>query len=219
MRLMPMVPSPPHHATRFTPEPEPELAIDPLLAAPLHPSNPPPLRWDVAEHPDAIKLGSVSAPGARQLSHDDLASSAARAKGSPLRLRHMTLVFPGLPLTVEIEPDERPVWTMRPLPYLTVGDVLYGLYRSLRLSVEPREFDKLSRELRDSMSRAFDKRLMRDRASSRESVDRNLHHGVRRVDYLGERRQLVGLRPAVGAEVPPGRRKGEVFVVKLAPAQ
>ncbi|KAI0715939.1 hypothetical protein C8T65DRAFT_642993 [Cerioporus squamosus] len=210
------MPPPPCIPAVINVEPDSGPSIDPLLTAPHHHAHPPPLRWDVAEHPNNIKLGSVGSPRARELSHEDLASCAVRrsASGSPLMLRRISLVFPGLPLTVEIEPADAPVWTSTPLPHLTVGDVLYGLYKALRLSVPPPEFDALSRAHRESINRAFKKRL----ASDRENYEKNVHHGVRRIDYLGEMRQFVGLRPASRLEIPAGQRKGEVFVVVLARA-
>lgn len=169
------------------------------------------------EHPNSIKLGSAGSPRKRELSHEDLARCAVRtsAKGSPLVLKRIVLTFPGLPLEIEINPADRPVWTATPLPYLTVGDVLNGLYKALRTSVEPREFDRLESGHRESVSRVFKKRLRGDP----ENYDKNVKHGVRRIDYLGEVRQFVGLRPAGNAELSPGRRRGEVFVVQLAPVR
>ena len=171
----------------------------------------------MTEHPNSIKLGSAGSPRKRELSHEDLARCAVRtsAKGSPLVLKRIVLTFPGLPLEIEINPADRPVWTATPLPYLTVGDVLNGLYKALRTSVEPREFDRLEPDHRESVSRAFKKRLRGDP----ENYDKNVKHGVRRIDYLGEMRQFVGLRPAGSAELSPGRRCGEVFVVQLAPVR
>ncbi len=168
------------------------------------------------EHPNSIELGSAGSPRKRELSHEDLARCAVRtsAKGSPLVLRRIVLKFPGLPLEIEVNPADSPVWTATPLPYLTVGDVLYGLYKALRTSVEPREFDGLEVGHRESVTRAFKKRLRADP----DHYNKNVHHGVRRIDYLGELRQFIGLRPAGGMELSPGRRHGEVFVVQLAQA-
>ncbi|KAI0685065.1 hypothetical protein C8T65DRAFT_748276 [Cerioporus squamosus] len=158
--LMPVVPSPLCFPTPpvSSAELEREPVIDPLLVAPHHHAHPPPLRWDVAEHPNYIQLGSVGSPGARELSHSDLASCAVRksANGSPMLLKRITLVLPGLPFVVEINPEDRPLWTSTPLPYLTVGDVLYGLYRALRLSVGRHEFDSLSAARRESTTPQFD---------------------------------------------------------------
>ncbi|RPD60335.1 hypothetical protein L226DRAFT_538472 [Lentinus tigrinus ALCF2SS1-7] len=214
--FMPVVPSPPCFSALGLSNVEPERgpAIDPLLVVPHHHAHPPPLRWDVAEHPNYIQLGSVGSPGARDLSHSDLASCAVRksANGSPMMLKRITLVFPGHPLIVEVLPEGRPLWTSTSLPYLTVGDVLYGLYRALRLSAGRREFDSLSRSRRESVSRAFERRL----ASDRRNYHENMRYGVRNVDYLGETRRFLGLRPAEGGEIPRGCRRGEVFVVELA---
>lgn len=205
--------SPPYLPAHITGDAEGDIVIDPLIAAPLDPKHPPPLRWDVSEHPENMQLGSIGEPHARKLSHDDLSSCAVRSvRGSPKGLSRMTLLFPGLPFTIEIKPDERPVWTNTSLPYLTVGDVLYGLYRTLRLSVGQREINSLDGTQRESLRRAYEKRLQRD---SRQNYERNVRHGIRQVDYLGDMRQFVGLRLAVGAEIPYGRGKGEVFVVKL----
>ena len=195
-------------------ESDSQPGIDPLLTAPQYHAHPPPLVWDVAEHPNNIELGSIGSPRAREMRHEDLASCAVRksANGSPMMLRRITLVFPDLPLMVEIEPADAPLWTPTPLPYLTVGDVLYGLYKSLRLSIPSREFDALTRAHQESIIRTFKKRL----ASDRENYDKNVHYGVRHIDYLGEMRRFVGLRPATGTEIPAGKRKGKVFVVCLA---
>ena len=91
--------------------------------------------------------------------------------------------------------------------------MLYNLYRELRRSLDPREYDALGRERRRSVDNAFRERLRRDR----DNYDRNVEHGVRRIDCLGELRRFVGLRPAVGSEVPYGRRREEMLVVQLAP--
>ena len=213
----PVIPYPPHYPPFITTAPENDPVVDHLLAAPFHRSDPPPLRWDVMHHPNSIKLGGAGSPQKRELSHGDLARCAVRtsAKGSPLVLRRVVLTFPGLPLEIEVTPANSPVWTATPLPYLTVGDVLYGLYKALRTSVEPREFDGLEPGHRESVSRAFKKRLRADPSNH----DKNVRHGVRRIDYLGEARQFVGLRPARSAELSPGRGHGEVFVVQLAPVR
>ena len=206
-----LVPSSPYHDASFASEPP---MIDHLLAAPPDTRDPPPLVWDIVDHPNAIMLPSVGGPHVRQLCRDDLARPAVRRRGGRHELDRITLIFRGLPLVVDIEPDDRPLWTSRPLPYVTVGDVLYQLYRAMRLSVDEREFDGLRRSMQDLMYRAFELRRERD---SPTGWDKNTRHGVRNVDRLGDMRGLVGLRPAVGGEVPYGMTRGETFVVLLAP--
>ena len=123
-------------------------------------------------------------------------------------------MFSGTPLVVRVMPAESPIWTAMPLPYLTVGDVLYGLHRGLRSSVEQREFDGLERGTRERLRQAFERRLARE---GPQNYDRNLSHGVRRVDYLGDLRGFMGIRPAKSHEVPPGVPFEEAFVVITEP--
>ena len=127
-------------------------------------------------------------------------------------LARITLVFPGLPLTVECAPTNAPALWASPL-LLTVGDVLYSLYKALRLSVPPQEFNQLTQPHQQAVSRAFWERLARDLGN----YDHNMRRGVRYIDYLGRMRQFAGLRPAAGDEIPAGKRRGEVFVVVLTP--
>ncbi|RPD53818.1 hypothetical protein L227DRAFT_557154 [Lentinus tigrinus ALCF2SS1-6] len=202
------IPLPPDHA-RFTPRTPGPMTTPWLRTVPL-PSHP--------EHPNNITLGSVGSLPARDVTLHDLASCAVRhstgTNSDLVMSRRITLVFPGLPLTVEIEPASAPLWTSTPLPYIAVGDVLYGLYRALRRSVPSSEFARLDLAHRESVSGAFRRRLRSDR----ENYDKNLRHGVRNIDYLGHVRRFVGLRPAAGMEVPTGKRRGEVFVVVLVHA-
>ena len=194
-----------------------EPSIDPLLTAPAHRAHPTALQWDLAEHPNYIKLGTVGSYPARDLLAEDLARCAVGAvengvHGTPIMLMRITLVFPGLPLTVDCKPtNARALWAS-PLR-LTVGDVLYGMYKALRGPVPPQEFNRLTQPHQQAVSRAFRTRL----ANDVESYNSNLRRGVRYIDYLGKMRMFGGLRPAMGMEIPAGKRRGEVFVVVLAP--
>ena len=194
------------------------VVIDSLLAAPSHPTHAPPLRWDVNIDPNAIKVAGSPYTRPRDLTHEDLARPAVRrgAKGSPLLLRRLHLVFPGLPLAVRVVPTDDPIWTSVPLPYLTVGDVLFALHRALRSSIEPREFDGLERRLKEDIRKSFERRLSRE---GRRKYEKNMSHGARRVDYLGDSRGFAGLRLADAYELPAGTAAGEVFVVVTEPVR
>ncbi|RPD54155.1 hypothetical protein L227DRAFT_616372 [Lentinus tigrinus ALCF2SS1-6] len=98
-----------------------EPSIDWLLTASHHHAPSPPLQWDLVRHPNSITLSTGTPPAL-----EDLARCAMHSSPTLLSI---TLVFPGLPLSVVIEPAHPPSSTS--LPYLTVGDVLYGLYRAL----------------------------------------------------------------------------------------
>ncbi|RPD52143.1 hypothetical protein L227DRAFT_470825, partial [Lentinus tigrinus ALCF2SS1-6] len=167
--------------------------IEPRIARLLTASHSRQLQWDVAEHPSKVKVRRLGSSVAQQLSPEDLAQCAVSTSGRPGNMREMlqriTLVFPGLPLMVEIKPADAPVWIPGALPYVTVGNVLYGLYEALQVSIRRQEFDALSRAHRDAVSRVFYGRIARDP----ESYDQNMRRGVRRIDYLGEMRGFVSL--------------------------
>ncbi|KAI0641431.1 hypothetical protein C8Q79DRAFT_895418, partial [Trametes meyenii] len=189
--------------------------VDPLLEVLSSPSLPP-LLWDVMNHPDTIQLGSAYSSASRYFSQSDLARCAGRSdvKNSRLPLRRMVLIFLDIPLEIEVTPSAEAYWSERPLPFVTVGDVLYGLYRTLRVSVGQSELDKLDVHMREMSYRMFDARLRDDPRNH----SRNLEFGVRRIDCLGEHRQFLGIRPAIGQELPLRRRGEDVFVVELGPA-
>lgn len=199
----------------FHSAPAAEPMVDPLLEVLPSPALPP-LLWDVMVHPDSIKLGSAHSPTSRWLAHADLGRCAARTsvKSSRLPLRKMVLIFPGIPLEIEVTPSAEAFWFSQPLPYVAVGDMLYGLYRALRTSIAHNELERLDPAWRESLRVAFDKRLRRDT----QHHTQNLEHGIRRIDYLGERRCFLGIRPATRRELPSGRRPEETFVVELGRA-
>ncbi|KAI0330734.1 hypothetical protein GY45DRAFT_1345746 [Cubamyces sp. BRFM 1775] len=208
--------SPPHYAPHKSPATSSPLAdgpsVDALLEVLPFPGLPP-LLWDVAAHPEHIRLGSAYSPDTRTLSAADVAHCAVRssAKDSRLPLRKVVLLLPTIPLEIEITPASDPLWAAEPLPYVTVGDVAHGLYRALRVSVKPDEVERLDARRRDHIRRAFEKRVREDPANR----GRNVQFGIRRVDYLEDRRAFLGIRPAHGPEVPARHKRSEVFVVEL----
>ncbi|KAI0628662.1 hypothetical protein C8Q77DRAFT_1147476 [Trametes polyzona] len=212
---MPQSPSSPHSYQAFSPAHAEVAQIDPLLEVLPSPALPP-LLWDISTHPENMRLGSAHSLTTQRLMQSDTVRCAARSsvKNSRLPLHKVVLIFPGVPLEVEIMPSADARWSDRPLPYVTVGDLLYGLYRSLRTSVQQDEYERLSVSEREALRRAFDARLRRDP----QHHTQNLEHGIRRIDYLGERRRFLGIRPASRREIPPQRRGEEVFVVELGRA-
>ncbi|KAI8974818.1 hypothetical protein BD414DRAFT_556148 [Trametes punicea] len=187
-------------------------SVDPLLEALPSPVLPP-LLWDIMTHPDNIRLGSAHSPRAHRLTSSDVARCAARSRvaDSRLPLRTLIMVLPTIPLEVEIVPSTEPLWADMPLPYVTVGDVLHGLYRALRVPIKPEELGKLDPGRRELVRRSFERRL-RDDPTNRA---RNLEYGIRRIDYLGHRRYFLGIRPARSFDVAERRKRSEVFIVEL----
>ncbi|KAH9887976.1 hypothetical protein C8Q73DRAFT_776675 [Cubamyces lactineus] len=211
--------SPPHYTPHKSPAASSPLAdgpsVDALLEVLPFPGLPP-LLWDVATHPEHIRLGSAYSPDTRTLSAADVAHCAVRssAKDSRLPLRKVVLILPSIPLEFEITPAPDPLWAAEPLPYVTVGDVVHGLYKALRISVRPDEVERLDARRRDHVRQAFEKRVREDPANR----GRNVQFGIRRVDFLGDHRAFLGIRPAHASEVPARCKRSEVFVVELGRA-
>ncbi|CDO71028.1 hypothetical protein BN946_scf184844.g32 [Trametes cinnabarina] len=183
----------PHYSPVRTSPPAEGPIVDALLEVLPFPALPP-LLWDVMKHPDNIRLGTRSSP-----------------KDNRLPLRRMVLILPHTPREIEITPATEALWASAPLPYVTVGDVLHGLYRALRIPVDPQELARLDPSRRDLLRQAFEARLRDDPANRA----RNLDYGIRRIDYLGDIRAFLGIRPAHIFEVPRRERLGAVFVVEL----
>lgn len=127
--------------------------------------------------------------------------------GKPLR--SLVLIFRSLPLQITITPsyvfshDNRRV----PDAFVSIWDVLAGLYSALRAPVDIETFVGLEKE---RVCRAADLRmqlLKKDRRPER-------CHVVRNIDLL-EKRCFLGIRVATPSEVPQHRTFGEVFVVEV----
>ncbi|KAL7277085.1 hypothetical protein PYCCODRAFT_1432787 [Trametes coccinea BRFM310] len=202
----------PYHSPIRTSSPADGPIVDTLLEVLPSPALPP-LLWDVMKHPDHIRLGSAHTPGTPRLVSSDVARCAARSspKENRLPLRRMVLLLPSIPREIEVTPAKEAVWASAPLPYVTVGDVLHNLYRALRMPVDPKELGRLDLPRRERLRRAFETRLRDDPANRA----RDLEYGIRRIDYLGNRRAFLGIRPARSSEVPRGERQRDVFIVEL----
>ncbi|OBZ65524.1 hypothetical protein A0H81_14394 [Grifola frondosa] len=187
-----------------------QVWLDPILARPEG-SAFPPLIWDLMVHPNNIRLGSATGfSRAQVLSKPDLERYAAAYvdNGAHVPLRTITLRLHQLPRDIEIVPTT--------LPYVTVRDVLYELYRTLRISVERGEYRDLPRREREALQDAFRARLARVVDPFARAEDER--YGIRRIDFLGDRRVFLGLLPAVGHDIPYGKRAGEAFMVDVVRA-
>ncbi|KAI0628650.1 hypothetical protein C8Q77DRAFT_1147365 [Trametes polyzona] len=210
---MPQSPTSPHGYSTFSPTAADVPQVDQLLE--VHPSPADlSLFWDISTHPENIRVGNTHSPTARELTQFEASRCAAwipSGKRNSLPLQTVVLIFPGVPLEVEVIPSANAQWSDRPLPYVTVGDLLYGLYKSLRISIHQDDYERLSVSEREALRLAFEARLQRDP----EHHAQNLERGFRRIDYLGDMRIFLGIRPACHDEIPPARRGEEVFMVEL----
>lgn len=177
--------------------------VDPLIALPQHPTAKPPLTWDLMYPPSTARVDYLA-------TRVDLRRrSVFRINGrTPLAppIQSIVLMFPLLPMEFEIKPSN--VWTSSGL-YITIGDVLEGLYRGLRVPVVESEVMRLSDSERETLRRASERRcrLLRENSGWRDVF--------LKVDYLARRRRFLGIRPALPYEIPRGRKSGEVYIVEV----
>ncbi|KAM5543594.1 hypothetical protein V8D89_002845 [Ganoderma adspersum] len=205
-------PKPQHgrSAARQAPSPSPEPpSVDPFLAVPHHPTTRPPIVWDMMRHPSTAVLDHPS------LTHDALrqrpAVRASRADGRQ-PLRSLVLVFPLLPMEVEIVPSRASL--RAGLAYVTIWDVLEGLYYGLRAPISPQELRTLGQSERATLQATAESRR-RDVPELEKKLAGETGNSLRRIDYLARRRRFVGMRPALAYERPTRRKLGEVFVVQV----
>ncbi|KAF8879366.1 hypothetical protein BD779DRAFT_1422667, partial [Infundibulicybe gibba] len=87
-------------------------------------------------------------------------------------------------------------WTISILPssqtFVTVADVLGGLYRALRTPVLPAEFKRATPLDQTRITDAF---YLRFEKLSGPQRDLEYQKGAKRIDFLMERRRFVGLSP------------------------
>ncbi|KAF7335547.1 hypothetical protein MVEN_02208600 [Mycena venus] len=175
------------------------LTPPPLYAAPLTPkgshcaptamkvqahnlialSHFPLLQYDVSLHPSSI------------FSHRPSISAAAFLEPAvyPRRLS-LSLVTPHLPWKIPVPASNR--------RYVSVGDVLSAIYRTLRVNATPAEFNALGTEkLMRRASTAYTRRCERLRGHSGYSQEKR--EGVKRVDFLMGYTTFQGITPTSGA--------------------
>ena len=100
-------------------------------------------------------------------------------------LAELTIICEHLPWKTVVHPTPEALWSW--VPFVTVGDVLYRLYRALRLGVTEHEMGTLEPAQRDRVRDAYTRRYRRvaDPAVRAEEKAK----GVKRVDFL--RRRIV----------------------------
>ncbi|KAF7304473.1 hypothetical protein HMN09_00849600 [Mycena chlorophos] len=173
-----------HHHRHHTPTGRPHT----LLAH----STVPLLTYDLRLAPVA---GNLSTPYPHGISGHMLAEPAI---SPPQRSLTLTGAHLGLPWVISVSASSNG-------QYVSVGDVLEGLYRALRTPVRAAEYAELGRRrggstVMDGMARTYKRRcrLYRDRRAYEEEQ----RGGLRGVDYLMGYTKFAGLSPTSrGADV------------------
>lgn len=84
--------------------------------------------------------------------------------------------------------------------YVTVGNVLYAIYKALmqRVDVENWERDWLDGKFQERVHNAFSRRCKAVSSKRNMPISQIAHMGLLKVDYLGSRYQFAGLTHAYG---------------------
>jgi len=139
----------------------------------LQSSSSPALNFDVTQPPSTITSH-----------HKGISLRALSEPATKPPLTAITIVVPHLPWSITVHPSHG--------TYVTVTDVLEGIYRKLRTNISAQEFHALPSE--KDMRRvtvAYEQRYRRVRGS-REYEDEK-RSGVRRVDFLMGHTRFMGL--------------------------
>ncbi|CDO71030.1 hypothetical protein BN946_scf184844.g34 [Trametes cinnabarina] len=156
------------------------------------------LHWDLTQECQTAQLRV--ADGWSSLPSELLAMPATTPK-----LGSLTIVCDGFPWAITVLPWKDAAWS--PAPYVTVGDVLYSVYRALRREVTPAE----EKEIRGTgfekcVQAAYERRWQHIADPNRRMEE--YKKGVKRVDFLCQKRMFQGLSvvpeglPAMN--LPPG---------------
>lgn len=173
------------------------VMIHPALAAP-HTA----LSWDLITSPSAATI--PTAYGSPSPLHPSLLAEPATHPGIP----SLTVICDMLPWSVSITPARTHV--------VTVGDVLYALYRMLRIAVTETELGVLPPETQTRVHTAFHARhkMLADARARAEEKQK----GVKRVDFLLDFRRFAGLSLVMSGAALNGKGLGEVWALQLAMA-
>jgi hypothetical protein len=158
----------------WSPLPSIRTTIHPVLAV----SNRPSLICDMSRHLSSLRF-----------SHPSLSPHLLTEPATQPPMHSLTIVCPNLPWPINVKARHRN-------GYITVADVMDGLYHALRPKVTEAEFRSLlSHDLRHQVNKAYQQRYRR---ASLMDYAHEKAQGVRRVDFLGGRNTFMGLSSTKG---------------------
>ena len=178
------------------------ISLNPILAHQLGHATP--LAWDMTDAAESARPQMHSAP--RHLT-DAMVCEPATYPPLP----SLAIMCDHLPWTITVAPTPHALWAA---PYVTVWDVLHTLYRTLRLGVTDYELDALEPALRERVHKAFVARYRR-RAHPRDREAEKAKY-VKRVDFLCDRTNFLGLAPVPSGNPAKGLAPGMVWALHVA---
>ncbi|KAI0823455.1 hypothetical protein BC628DRAFT_1383262 [Trametes gibbosa] len=193
-------PSPSYYAAR--PLPGAPVQIHPVLAC--TPGFGAPLSWDLSEPVDTVLVRTSTA--LRPASETLVAEPATMPK-----LASITIVCDRLPWAISVSPKEDAPWAA---PYVTVGDVLYTLYRTLRLGVTAAELHTVDPATLTRVHAAYVARCERVKRADQRAVETS--KGVKRVDFVCDARAFKGLSLVPDGNPAKGLAPGVVWRLHVA---
>ncbi|KIK54932.1 hypothetical protein GYMLUDRAFT_176439 [Collybiopsis luxurians FD-317 M1] len=169
------------HVSKLTtrPRPIPSSLLEPFMrihyVLAFSPYQLPPLTYDLSAHPSVVSS---------YLSADILSEPATNPPVSSLTITcpHLSWEFPIAPMTR----------SSRKGNYVSILDVLHALYRGLRTTVHPVEYEAIpSPEIVNNVNEAYFSRC--ESISDAKARQEEQAKGVKRVDFLMGRNRFLGL--------------------------
>ncbi|KAI0760717.1 hypothetical protein C8Q74DRAFT_1221279 [Fomes fomentarius] len=126
-------------------------------------------------------------------------------------LPSLAIICDHLPWTITVTPTPNASWSA---PYVTLGDVLHTLYRTLRFAATEPELNFLELSLQDRVRDAYVRRYRRVEHSREREAEKA--KGIKRVDFLRDYRSFLGLSCVPGGLPAKGLAPGAVWALHVA---
>lgn len=128
-------------------------------------------------------------------------------------LSQIDIISKLLPWKIIVKPISSPARPPSLQQTVTVGDVLTTIYRSLHIHITRHEFESLSSPSREHVVDAYHNRVQQILDVHKRDTERA--KGVKRVDFLTETSNFIGLSMTTDPEVLEGRGLGHVWEMNV----
>ncbi|OJT03726.1 hypothetical protein TRAPUB_5548 [Trametes pubescens] len=184
------------------PLPVATVQIHPVLAC--TPGIGVPLSWDLTQDVNTVLVRT-------QTSLRTVSDQLAMEPATTPRVASITIVSEHLPWQITVSPNQDAAWAA---PYITVGDVLYALYRALRIGVTAAELHMCDRNHQERVHATYSARYSQVARADERAVEKN--KGIKRVDFLCGARMFAGLSLVPDGSPAKGLTPGLVWRLHVA---